>query len=482
LVGLRYDAAILGAGPDGLAAAARLARAGLKTIVIERANAPGGRCASKEFHPGFRAPLFMDELPPIPVGVFWSLDLAKRGALFAPPAAQIVDGVVADPAAAAKLAARVKARVARELGRLDGDAERVPPKPSWFRREKPVLATAPDEWGQASLVEMLSGCAPADAAAAMARALSGRAADPFLRGNALHLLAPGTGDGGVVAGGLATLGAALAAAAHEAGAEISLGLEATEIHRVKDKVVAIALADGTQVETPAVISTLDLKRTILSLFTWADLPEPVVKRAAHHRSGGTGARLLVALDAMPALEAEQRRAVHHVNASPEALAAAYAAWRAGLVPEHIPASIRILSANDPRLAPRGKACVTVTLGAIPAKPFDGGWTQERREALTTRALALVEAVFPGVVVLGSELIVPPDVEAALGCTDGDLAGGEIAADQWFANRAYPGWPRTPLHGLYLAGPSSALGPSVTCASGWLAAKAVLADHRAGRFK
>ena len=55
---MRYDAAIIGAGANGLAAAATLARAGLKVIVLERATRVGGRAATREFHPGFRASPF----------------------------------------------------------------------------------------------------------------------------------------------------------------------------------------------------------------------------------------------------------------------------------------------------------------------------------------------------------------------------------------------------------------------------------------
>src|ERR1700744_1047006 len=83
---VRYDAAIIGAGADGLAAAAKLAKAGLKTVLIERAEQPGGRCTMRQFHPGFRAAPFCDEIAPIPAEIFWSLDLARRGVIFTPAA------------------------------------------------------------------------------------------------------------------------------------------------------------------------------------------------------------------------------------------------------------------------------------------------------------------------------------------------------------------------------------------------------------
>jgi phytoene dehydrogenase-like protein len=87
---------------------------------------------------------------------------------------------------------------------------------------------------------------------------------------------------------------------------------------------------------------------------------------------------------------------------------------------------------------------------------------------------MIQARFPDVAPLASRLIVPPDIETALGRTDGDLDGGEIAADQMLDAR--PG-PRMPIRGFYLAGPSSVAGPLGTCAAGLVAARAFLADRR-----
>src|SRR5271155_2682164 len=68
--GLRYDAAIIGAGAEGLAAAILLGRAGLSVIVIERGRGAGGRLVMREFHPGFRASPFVDDIVEIPPQLF----------------------------------------------------------------------------------------------------------------------------------------------------------------------------------------------------------------------------------------------------------------------------------------------------------------------------------------------------------------------------------------------------------------------------
>src|SRR6266571_7441449 len=51
---IRQDAIIVGGGHNGLVAAAYLAKAGLKTLVLERRPIVGGACVTEEIHPGFR--------------------------------------------------------------------------------------------------------------------------------------------------------------------------------------------------------------------------------------------------------------------------------------------------------------------------------------------------------------------------------------------------------------------------------------------
>jgi len=50
-----YDAIVIGAGHNGLTAAAYLARAGLTTLVLERRDIVGGCCVTEEIAPGCRA-------------------------------------------------------------------------------------------------------------------------------------------------------------------------------------------------------------------------------------------------------------------------------------------------------------------------------------------------------------------------------------------------------------------------------------------
>ena len=54
----RYDAIVIGGGHNGLVSAAYLARAELKTVVLERRHVLGGAAVTEELYPGFRFSVF----------------------------------------------------------------------------------------------------------------------------------------------------------------------------------------------------------------------------------------------------------------------------------------------------------------------------------------------------------------------------------------------------------------------------------------
>jgi len=487
---LRYDAAIIGAGADGLAAAATLVRSGLKVIVLERSDKPGGRCITREFHPGFHASPFCDELPPIPAEIFWSLDLARLGTAFVPSPASTAlwpDRAKALAGSSGWFWSQRTALVEAALARSEKD---VAPQraASFWTRSSPAREAWPGEaWATRSLSDLLADqISDNDArAGTMAEVLGARAAHPDLVGSALHLLAPPSGSG-LVAGGLQRLADSLLASAQ--GAEILCGLEVTDIRRQGGKITGVRLADGTEIAARAIISTLDLKRTFLSLFAWSDLPPAVANRVGSFRMAGGTARLLFALDSLPERPAFARGDLFeggiHIEPDADRVGVAYAAWRASTIAPHLPITLRVVS--DPRCSAIGTAVMTATVGCVPGRLFDGSWTHEKRDALRERVVASIERVLPGTAarIRASELIVPPDMEESLGCTDGDLWGGEIASDQMLGFRPWLDYavPRTPVDGLYLAGPSTAIGMLGTCVSGVFAARAVVADLKARRLK
>ena len=504
----RFDAAIIGGGPEGLIAAITLARAGFSIVVLEKASAPGGRAATREFHPGFRCSPYTDELPAVPGRLYRDLDLARHGAILAPsPASMLISDsssslIFADAARSARnvphaarsgfLALREEIEALRRLIEERASSPHAPAPRRWFAwprapREPPWPI---ESWARASLEDVLRSRLP-DSLLRLhlaADAVSGRAVSPYLAGTALHALAPGIGLSGRTAGGLGRLGGVLAEIARQAGAVIRCDAEVTEIGMKRGRATAI-VAGREDIAARAVLSTLDVKRTMLGLIASSELPQSVLRRLGYFRIAGQAARVLFALDAPPDLSRwreapDAASGPIHVLGSMKALTLAHDLWSAGKLADEPLVTLRLPSLADPRLAPIGKAVMTATISAVPWR-MSGSWEEPSREQLAAIALAAAQKAFPKIAsqVLAQQVIVGADVEQGLGATEGDLDGGEIAADQILNSRPLPGaeWRdgRTPIASLFLAGGSSGASPFLLGASGRLAARAIIADLRTG---
>ncbi|MEZ5313626.1 MAG: NAD(P)-binding protein [Thermoanaerobaculia bacterium] len=77
-----WDAIVIGAGPNGLAAGAHLAKAGRKVLILERGTGPGGLSARREFHPGYAVPGILHDDCLTTRKIAARLDLGKHGLAF----------------------------------------------------------------------------------------------------------------------------------------------------------------------------------------------------------------------------------------------------------------------------------------------------------------------------------------------------------------------------------------------------------------
>src|ERR1700726_5356712 len=86
-----YGAIVVGGGHNGLTAAAYLARAGLKTLVLERREIVGGCCVTEEIAPGCRASTTSYIASMLRPEVIRELKLAEYGLRMVPcdPALQV---------------------------------------------------------------------------------------------------------------------------------------------------------------------------------------------------------------------------------------------------------------------------------------------------------------------------------------------------------------------------------------------------------
>src|ERR1700689_4300545 len=74
-----YDVIVIGSGHNGLVCGTYLAKAGLKTLVLERREIIGGAAVTEEFLPGFRASRFSYVMSLLHPRVMRDLDLPAQG-------------------------------------------------------------------------------------------------------------------------------------------------------------------------------------------------------------------------------------------------------------------------------------------------------------------------------------------------------------------------------------------------------------------
>src|SRR2546421_448776 len=74
-----YDAVVIGAGHNGLVAAAYLARAGMSVLVLERRHVLGGAAVTEEVFPGFRYSVASYVVSLLRPEIIWDLDLPRHG-------------------------------------------------------------------------------------------------------------------------------------------------------------------------------------------------------------------------------------------------------------------------------------------------------------------------------------------------------------------------------------------------------------------
>lgn len=462
------DVAVVGSGPNGLAAAVTLARAGLSVRVFERAETAGGGARTAEATlPGFRHDTCSAVHPLALASPFFrAFGLADRVTLATPD----VSFAHPLPDGRAGVAYRDLDRTVDALG-PDG------------RRYRALVGPLVARAGQ--LAE-LTGTAllplprhPLLAARFGARALADGLGAPFrddvapalLTGAAAHTMTRQPSIAGAAAG------LVLTAHAHAGGWPVPVGGS----QAIVDALLADLAAHGGEVvtghevasldELDATAAVLDVTPRGLLRLAGGRMPPGYGRALARFRHGPGVVKVDLALSAPvpwrhPALA---RAGTVHLGGTRAQIAAAEGAVLGGRHPEHPYVLVAQPSLFDPSRAPAGAH----TLWAYTHVP--AGSTVDRTEAV----LSTIAAHAPGFrdVVLARRTLLPADLERENpNYVGGDIGAGAATLGQLFARpvaRAVP-W-RTPLPGVYLCGASTAPGPGVHGQSGWHAARHVLRD-------
>jgi phytoene dehydrogenase-like protein len=531
----KYDAVIIGAGHNGLTAAAYLARAGYSTLVLERRDIVGGCCVTEQIAPGCRASTTSYIASMLRPEVIRDLHLADHGLRMIPcdPALQVPfpdghlvswwsnrDHVVEELRKISPPDAHTFVRIDDSLKRLARYLQpfflEPPPEPGtqsfdgWsdlFRTGKRFRGISTSEISQ--LVSFLTGSlgdfldrnyeSEQVKTLFLANNVYGKHGGPYQPGSALgllfHLLSGGEdnqqGFYGHVMGGMGSITTAMTNAASAFGAEIRTSSPVQQIDVRNGRVRGVVLEDGTEIRARVVLSNADPKRTFLAMVPERDLPADFVHSIRGIKMNGPCAKVNLVLaeeprfTGTPATYSPQERSLFTLVPSLEFAERCYDIAKFGDIPEQLWVDCVIASNADPSLAPAGKHIMTCFVQYVPFKLRQGTW-DDNRELLGDRVVKKIAEYAPNVpsAIIARQALTPLDLERIYGLTEGNIFHGDLSLEQLFFNRPVAGWSqyRTPIAGLYLCGAGAHPGGGVTGAPGHNSAHQVLRDLKTKRFK
>ncbi len=505
------DALIVGAGHNGLVAAAYLARAGRSVTVLERRGIVGGACVTEELAPGVHISSGAYSLSLLRPEIWQELELARRGLRVIPKDPQLFiplpgDGhlfIWRDPGRTREELERVVPADADAYERFNAFwAEAVEMLRPLLLRDAPPLAelrTQAQRRGQGEVFRLAVEASAAEVVehffstdvmrgAFVTQGIIGTASSPRDPGTAYvmaHHMLGGVdridGTWGFVVGGMGSVTRALAGAATEAGATIRVDAPVEEILPGE----GVRLADGEVLRARAVLSNADPKRTFLTLLSEGALA-PEVRRAIERiDTRGSVVKVSVALDELPRYTAfpsegvgPQHRGTFELCPSIDYLERAWKQADAGEIADEPFMEVFCGTAVDDSMAPPGVHVISCFAQYAPQTDRDG-W-EKRREAAGDAVISTLARYAPNVPgsILVREVLGPPDLEDRFGLTGGNIFHGEILPGALFGERPLAGWgggARTPVAGLYLCGSGAHPGGGVMGAPGRNAAMAVLED-------
>ncbi len=533
------DVAVIGAGHNGLVAAAYLAAAGLSVALFERRAIVGGAAVTEEFVPGFRNSTASYTVSLLHPKVIRELHLASHGLRIVPRPMQnflpLPDGAhLCAPGEPAALAAEV----ARHSPR---DAERLP---DWQRHLDEAAAVLRDlalqtpptdlsrwpdlwrllRWGQRvrglppsrarALYELFTRSAgdvlddwfQSDALKALLGfdAVVGNYASPYSAGSAYVLLHHAFGEvngrrgvWGHAMGGMGAITQAMASEARRLGARIETGVSVERVLVQGDRACGLELADGRRVRARVIAANVNPKLLYLRLIEPGRLPEEFVAAMRRYRCASATFRINVALSELPrftaatsdaaAVSADHVRAGIILAPSLSYMDRAFAEARLQGYSSAPIIEMLIPSTLDDSLAPSGAHVASLFCQHFAPELPGRSWAAARAQ--------MAELIFDAVAryapnfrrsLLGYSALSPADLEERFGLVGGDIFHGALGLDQLWAARPVLGYGdyRSPLRGLYLCGSGAHPGGGVSGLPGHNAARRILEDwpamRRAGR--
>ena len=529
----RYDAVVIGGGHNGLISAAYLARAGMKTLVLEQRHVLGGAAVTEEIFPGFRFSVFSYVVSLLRPEIIRELQLPRHGLDILP-----LDGTFTPLRGGEGPAAgggdylwRVNdhGRTIRELRRWSKtDAEAYEEygrlMVEMARFIKPILAITPPDLTSLDPRPLLplAGLArsfqqlPERQQAVFVQLMTMSAAD-FLEqwfetdplkatmaasgiiGTYQGVRSPGTAyvllhhymgeiDGafrawGIPKGGTGGVSNAIASAARSLGAEIRTEAKVARIIVRNGRAAGVALETGEEIEATDVLSSVDSRLTFLGLVEPGTLDPEFEDEVRRFKFRGSSGKVNLAVDRLPEFtclpgEGEHLRGAISFSPSIDEMEQAYddAKYNRFSAKPYIDMIIPTLV--DPSMAPPGKHVISCFVQYAPYRlaPELGTW-DDQREAFGDAVVDRIAEFAPNIreIILHRNVQTPLDIERTTGLSEGNIFQGELSLEQLFFNRPVPGYARfrTPIRDLWLCGSATHPGGGIMGANGRIAAMEVL---------
>jgi phytoene dehydrogenase-like protein len=529
----RYDAVIVGGGHNGLISAAYLARAGLRTLVLEQNPYLGGAASTDEIVPGFRFSQMSYVVSLLRPEIIRELELPRHGLDILP-----LDGTFTPlrpgegPAAGGgDFVWRVNdhGRTIRELRRWSlSDAEAyeeygqlmvemakfikpilgiVPPDPTGRdpREFLPLGGLLRDfqrlpERQQAVFVQLMTMSA-ADFLDQWFETdpLKATMSASGIIGTFLGIRSPGTAyvllhhymgeiDGafrawGIPKGGTGGVSNAIGDAARAQGADIRTDSRVAQITVRDGRATGVALESGEEIGASVVLASTDVRRTFLGLLEPGTLDPEFEAEVRRFKFRGSSGKVNLAIDRLPDFsclpgEGEHLRGAISFSPATDDMERAYDDAKYGHWSRKPYIDMIIPTLVDPTMAPPGKHVISCFVQYAPYRlaPELGSW-DDNRDAFGDAVIDRIAEFAPNIrdVIVGRQVLTPLDIERMTGLTEGNIFAGELSLEQLFFNRPVPGYARfrTPVRDLWLCGSSTHPGGGIMGANGRLAALEVL---------